>query len=335
MKTPNYQSLSVLLPQLAQEIEQFIGEFSTIITATFHCILTPNTKNVCLERRLDCDIFHSPTSLMTSYVDFIKDDLLPEIQNLTVKYATWWSFKPDSLLKTYLEKHEYAFNTYFLPEDLITAVLEIIDNNSMTLEGNSDLIIPDPALQKCFPAWMILKKNIRIHCMEHIDIAPPVVSIPLQNEHIANDFYVNSPIEILYLDRTSQFWLHPVLNRLINQNKQIAYSWNEMKFMLLDFCTTNTEHFTRVNENLIYINPESELSYLFQFKYFHLDQIEHLLTQTSCFLGRTNTLQKLWRYKKFDVMTENDVNHCCNFIDNIINNNHNLSKTFYFSSVIL
>jgi hypothetical protein len=272
---------------------------------------------------------------MTSYVDFIKDDLIPEIQTLTVKYATWWTFKPNSPLKIYLEKHEYTFNTYFLPEELITAILEIIENTYMTLDGNSELIIPDPELQKCFPAWMILKKDIRMHCLEHVDVAPPAVSIPLQNEHIANDFYVHSPIEILYMDRTSQFWLHPVLNSLINHNKQIAYSWNELKFMLLDFCTLNSEHFTRVNENIIFVNTDSELSQLFQFKYFHLDQIERLLKDTSCFLGRTNTLQKLWRHKKYDVMSENDINYCCTFVDDIINNNHNLSGKFYFSSITL
>jgi hypothetical protein len=272
---------------------------------------------------------------MTSYVEFIRDELVPEIQNLAAKYATWWSFKPNSLLKSYLEKHEYIFNTYFLPEELITTIFDIIENKYLTLDGNSDLIIPDPELQKCFPAWMILKKDIRMHCLEHIDEAPPVVSIPLQNENIANDFYVTSPVEILYMDRTSQFWLHPVLNSLLNQNKQVAYSWNELKYMLLDFCTLNTDHFTRVNESIIYVNSDSELSNLFQFKYFHLDQIENLLKETSCFLGRTNTLQKLWRHKTFDVMSEQDVNYSCNFVDDIINNNHNLSGKFYFSSVNL
>ena len=329
MKTPNYQALNVLLPQLVREIEKFIGK----------CFQQKNqyevSSNVCLERRPDCDIFHSPTSLMTSYVDFIKDYLHPEIENLAAKYATWWTFKANSLLKSYLEKHEVTFNTYFLPNELITAVFDVIQNNFMTLEGNNSLIIPDPNLQKCFPAWMILKKDIPLLCLEHVDIAPPSVSVPLQNEHIANDFYVASPTEILYMDRTSQFWLHPVLNSLINQNKQIAYSWNELKFMLFDFCTTNSEHFTRVNENIICINTDSEFSHLFRFKYFHLDQIEDLLKETSCFLGRTNTLQKLWRCKNFDVMSENDINYCCNFVDDIINNSHNLSGKFYFSSVNL
>ncbi len=133
---------------------------------------------------------------------------------------------------------------------------------------------------------MILKKDIRMHCLEHVDEAPPAVSIPMQNEHIANDFYVNSPVEILYMDRTSQFWVHPVLHLLMNKNKQIASSWNELKLILLDICTLNTDHFTHVNENIIYVNTDSKLSHLFEFKYFHLDLIENLLKETSCFLGR-------------------------------------------------
>ncbi len=269
------------------------------------------------------------------YVEFIKEQLLPELQHLTTKYSVWWTFKPDSTLKSYIERHHYKLNDYFIPDELLNILLDIIDSNYMAVEGNSALIIPDKFMKKCFSSWMLLKKDLAFHCLEHIDVVEENISKNLQNKHIAMNLCVNSPIELLYNDRTSKFWVHPILNFHLNQNKDVAYSWTELHFMFLDFCTTNVEHFTRVNETIIAINSQSEISKLFQFKYFHLDQIDDLLKHATYFLGRTNKLQKLWRYKTFNIMSEEEINQICTFVDDVINNNHNLSGQIYFSCINL
>ena len=279
--------------------------------------------------------FHSPVFLLEMYLDFIHQRLLPEIERLTSKYAVWWSFKPTSPLKEFLEKYHYKFEDYFLPSTLVDTLCQIIENQYMLIEGNSTLVIPDKELQSCFPAWMFLKKDLMYHCADHIIVASQETSTRLQNENIAKDFYVSSPINLLFQDSTSKFWVHPLLNTLLNQNAQVAYSWNDLHFLFLDFCTTNSDHFSRVNENIISIHPDSELFELFRFNYFHLDQCDDILKQTIFFLGRTNTLQKLWKHKTFNGISEKEVNEVCSFIDDVINSNHHLSAQSYISTIQL
>jgi hypothetical protein len=94
------------------------------------------------------------------YLEFIDQQLFPELERLTTKYATWWTFKPTSSLKTFLEKYNYKFEENFRPSNLIDALLNIIETNYMFIEENSCLVIPDKELQKCFPSWMFLINDL-------------------------------------------------------------------------------------------------------------------------------------------------------------------------------
>lgn len=277
---------------------------------------------------------NSSTHLLDMYVDFIGNQLLPEIQYLALKFKTFWAFKPNSSLKAYMEEHQYTFKEFFLPQELLDALVDIIDTNYMTVEGNDALIIPDKKLQKCFASWMFLKKDLTSLCLNHIMVAPANVVKNLQNVYMKRDLSVNAPHKLIYDDTSSRFWIHPTLNLLMNRNKNMSYTFEELYFMFLDFCTTDAQHFSRISEDIIVIHSHSEISKLFQFKYFHLNQISALLKQATFFLGRSNNLQKLWKKKVLpDTLTEKEINQACDFIDNIINSNHNLSATIFFSTI--
>ena len=269
------------------------------------------------------------------YVEFIRDTLLPELTYLYNKYNVWWQWNKDSSLQQYLIERHYTFEDYFLPSQLLNALTDIIDSEWMGAKGNDELVIPDQALQKCFNSWMFLKKDICVLAMEHVNIVPEHISRPLQNEKIASELFVQSPQKIIYSDNTSRFWIHPKINLYMNKNKAMSYTWNELRYMFLDFCTTNTEHFVRVNENIVAVNVKSDISKLFQFKYFHIDQISSILKQATFYLGRNNTLDKIWHTKTYDTMSETEINQACMFIDDIINVNHNLSATTFFTNICL
>ncbi len=61
------------------------------------------------------------------YVDFIEEELLPEINSLAEKYADWWTFKPSSPLKAYLSDREIVMDEYFSLEELRYRVMSILE----------------------------------------------------------------------------------------------------------------------------------------------------------------------------------------------------------------
>ncbi len=97
----------------------------------------PLTGFLVTDNGRDRPNFHSPVFLLEMYLDFIHQRLLPEIERLTSKYAVWWSFKPTSPLKEFLEKYHYKFEDHFLPSTLIDTLCHIIENQYMLIEGNS------------------------------------------------------------------------------------------------------------------------------------------------------------------------------------------------------
>jgi len=67
------------------------------------------------------------------YVDFIEEELLPEINRLAEKYADWWTFKPSSPLKAYLSDREIVMDEYFSLEELRYRVMSILEHAAQFL----------------------------------------------------------------------------------------------------------------------------------------------------------------------------------------------------------
>ena len=257
---------------------------------------------------------------------FINNELLPELEKLESKYAVWWSFKPNSTLKKYLEEHQYYLTKYFTPSDLIDIVTDVLSN--MTLAGNSDIIELNDELQIVFDSWVIYLPNLlQEHLMSHIVIAPLEISIQLTNENIANNLYIESPYDILYKDPSSVFWINPIVDFLINKSTGNIYSWKQILNTFTDFCTSNNEFFTRHSDYIISVNENTPLTKLFHFQYFHITQIETILRQITKFLGRQNGIFQSCAYLTYNYLfhTVNSTSKYTNvftFIDDIINNNN-------------
>jgi hypothetical protein len=191
--------------------------------------------------------------------------------------------------------------------------------------GNSNIIIPDRELQQCFDTWVIYTPDIYNYCINHIIPAPIAIASKLTKECFVNNFYVETPRNIIFNDPSSLFWLHPEINGIINLTKphKIAYSWSELKELFLDFCTTDTYHFTRLDESIIVINSSSELASLFSFKFFKIDQVDAILKGITKFLGKKNTLEKCCKHLTFinPHNVDNEYNNkIFKFIDLAINN---------------
>lgn len=237
-----------------------------------------------------------PNNLLKLYLEFIEDNLLPTLRKLLNKFSIWWTFKPDSLLKDYLEINSFTLSTYFRPEELFDVIVEFAKTRNMIDLGNSQIIILDQKLQECFKLWVLFIPDLFLLCQDHVNIVSADQNRILQNMSITQEMCIEVPDNIIFNDPSSQFWLNPDINAIINFNNpsiKVTYSWAELNALFLNFCTTNKEHFTRIQESIIQVNYSSPLAKILPFKFFNTSQIEEILKKSTLFLGKSNTLKNV------------------------------------------
>ncbi len=152
---------------------------------------------------------------------------------------------------------------------------------------NSHVDIVSAELHRVAPDFV---PDVENHLLAHVITAPADISNDLQNKHMTEEFYINSPVDLLYKDPSSVFWILPFVDFAMNQSTGNVRSWKKLLFMFTKFCLNNTTYFTRVSDSIIRINENTCLTSLFGFKYFHRSQIEHLLKKITKFLGRKNSM---------------------------------------------
>ena len=282
-----------------------------------------------------CDQTGGPAqeSLTRMYADFIGNGLLLQLKSLSDKYAVWWTFKPNSNLQTYLNDHEVSLNDYFQPEELLNVVLNLLTNE--THVSNSNVIELNEEQQKVFDAYFIFVPDImKEHLLTQVNEAPKEISESYRNMKMLEDFYIDSPVDVIYKDPLSVFWINPEIDFALNGSTGNVYSWNRLLFIFTELCLNRHDLFTRHSDNILSINENTSLSALFQFKYFHLSQIETILKQATKFLGRKSGLIQSCPFLKhnstlFRLKSSHKVN-VFTFIDYIINHNNNLMPYFPF-----
>lgn len=261
------------------------------------------------------------------YVNFIQNKLLPQLTSLATKYSLWWTFKPNSLLKAYLNDREINLDKYFCPNDLLNVVLNVLRNETQN-SNNNIIMLKNEEQQIVFDSWFIFAPDIiKTHLVAHIMVAPMEIANLLQNKNMIEDFYIESPKEIIYKDQSSVFWLIPIVDFAINKSTGNVYSWNKLLFIFSEFCFNNKEFFTRHNDSIIEVNNDTNFTSLFGFKYFHVSQIETILKQITKFLGRKNSLINSCPFLKHNPLFQQNSNQYTNvftFIDDVINNNNDL-----------
>ena len=267
-------------------------------------------------------------NLLRMYHHFINQELLPEIQQLSTKYSVWWKFKNPSALKTYLREHDYLNSKYFTPDDILKVLKNIARDDNLNEPGNDKIIIPDSSLQTVFNCKILHLNDLTKKCLDHVDVASVEKTCQLKNKQMAKEFHVQSPMNIIYKDPSSLFWLHPIVNFMITKNKKITFNWKELLDLFIDFCTTNHFFFKQLNDCFIGINDNSPLSAIFSFKYFHISQCENILKSITKFLGRTARLNEACMYLHFNNYYKSKDSNILSFVDDVINNNNNITPFF-------
>jgi len=215
----------------------------------------------------------------------------------------------------------------------LTLITRILISKNTQIDDNKQIITLDEELQIIFDTWVIFLPNLREYVSHHINVAPQNVIHHLQNESINETFYLEAPKEILYKDASSVFWVNPVIDFMLNKSTGNSYSWQNLVLLFTDFCSNNTIFFTRQDEYIIGVNPNTPIAKLFHFKCFHIDQCESILKQMTKFLGRRNSILHACPFLKFSpyftsYVFNNKYENVAMFIDDILNNNHSLLPEF-------
>jgi hypothetical protein len=245
-------------------------------------------------------------------------------------YEEWWIFRPESTLNTYLKENNYVMNLYFTPEELVQRVTRMMEKNGTYDHGNSEIIFLNKDLQKIFHTESVFKPNLYSLLLDHVDLATVEKVNELRNYNISSEFYINSPVELIYNDPSSLFWIHPLVNTHIYQNRKIVYTWKELQSTFLKFISTPNPHFISSSYNVYTIDPKSILTNLFNFRQFHSSQVFHILQQVTKFLGKSNTIFTLCKQLKFiNIPVKNNISA---ILENVILSNNDLTP--YISNSI-
>jgi len=93
------------------------------------------------------------------YVHFINNNILPQVQKNVEKYKVWWTFKPNSTLKAYLQSINVNLDHYFTPDELIKTVQKILDRDYV-IQSNSQIITLDPCHHSIFNTVILFTPHI-------------------------------------------------------------------------------------------------------------------------------------------------------------------------------
>ena len=212
------------------------------------------------------------------------EQILTQINQLSLKYNQWWMFKPESLLQKYLLEHQIILDKYFTADALCDALFHLFDLKKFEQKYNKEIVFLDDSLQLCFQTFIIYKPHIFESCGHLIQRAPLDVETKLKNENILKNLSVICSKDLVYTDPSSIFYLNPQVNKLMDTDQHV-FKWSELVIIFKDFCTTQPEHFSRqldfikVKKNSLWLN-------LLPFRYFHIDQCETILKHITKYLGR-------------------------------------------------
>lgn len=235
-----------------------------------------------------------PVNLPRLYIEFLQHNVLPVAEDMNSKYEEWWYFKPDSLLKKYLEKKEIVLDDYFLPSALWNTVIRFVMKNDMIDPDNHKCIrLTDSNLRQCFKnIENIYLPELKQHLQCHVNIlSDDSVRYQLQKNVIINDITIETPKDIIFQSPFSKFWVIPELNMLFNERKKRTYLWSEINDLFRNLCYNNPLQIKPVQNNFFKICSNSVLYSVFNFDTFHESQIPHILERCTLFMGQSKNIQ--------------------------------------------
>lgn len=115
---------------------------------------------------------------------------------------------------------------------------------------------------------------------------PTMEPFPMNTEHEKTIVHFS-----YYQDPSATFWLNPLVDWIIYKSEKNVHSWNQLLVDFTDFCVNDKIFFTHHNNSIIEINDNTFFASLYDFKYFHLSQIETMLKQITFVEKKTKRLQ--------------------------------------------
>lgn len=259
------------------------------------------------------------------YVHFINNNILPQVQKNVEKYKVWWTFKPNSTLKAYLQSINVNLDHYFTPDELIKTVQKILDRDYV-IQSNSQIITLDPCHHSIFNTVILFTPHIISYLLPHINIVSSDLSVNLQNQSVEKHLRITPPSDLIYEDNSSRFWVHPTLNSILSKHPPLIHTWKNLLSLFTELCTSNNNHFSHQSDQFIIVNPNSPVATIFTFHCFHVSQCEIILKQLTKYLGRydslattCNNLKKEFVFYDFFNNKESTYKSVIMFIDNLLN----------------
>ena len=312
----------------------------TLHLGMLHIFNTHITKTDFLSILDQCRICKSEdgfikNELIFNYIQYI-DSILPKLSLLISKYSIWWKFNPESKLKDYFMKKNIHLDEYFCPEDLEKKLVDsLLAYQTLEYQSeNKNVLLLTDDLQIIFKKWCIYLPQLRQQIESKIEVVSLEESWKLMKQQIEKNLKFDDSSFIIINDPSSLFCLHPDIDFAINKSSGNVYTWKALVNLFIDFCTTNTEFFTRTSDdNFIYINKNTFLANIFKFKCFNLLQCEDMVKLISKFIGRKDGLLATCPKLKFHAIFSNlflqtKYTSVINFIDAVINNNTMLLPNF-------
>jgi hypothetical protein len=288
-----------------------------LFSYTNHFFLIPDTCQRCTDP--------VKNQLTKNYLEFITNNLIPILKEKTNEYKEWWIFKPSSPLAIYIQQNNYMLNLYFRPSELVYILKAIADAKNMYAWGNNDVIILDEELQNCFNTTCIYLPKLYSFCLCHVNVVTTEKCTSIKNEIIKNELFVDPPLNIIFNDPTSQFWIPQKYITSYNNNyrkKRFTYPWKDLNSLFFKFICRNDSGITQLNNAMFQIQPNCTFAEEFQFKFFHTQQVPIILKQITKFLGKSNNLLTLCSdLKFFDISSPHD--SVIFWIEEMITKNYN------------
>ena len=258
------------------------------------------------------------------YLEFLNTELIPKLNKKNIEYAEWWIFKPESPLAKLIHQKQLPLNLYFRPNELIYLIEHLASQESMYAQGNYNIIFLNEELKLCFNTTTMYIPNLYNFCLPHVNVVNDNKTFILKNELLKNELYIDSPLNIIYTDPSSKFWIPRWLIKAYPcADTQIIFTWKEICAKFYKILTNPNNFVTKMENSIFFINEDSIFAQQFNFKHFHTNQIPDILKRIIKFLGKSNNILSLCDNLKFSDIKPNDP--VVYWIEEIILKNNNLT----------
>lgn len=241
-----------------------------------------------------------------------------------MEFEEWWTFKPESTLAKLIEKNHMSLDPHFRPIELTSLIEQLASKENMVGHGNYEIMYFNSEFKQCFNTAFVYRPNLYSLCLPHVDIVNDIKSFFLKNDLIKNELYVESPLNIIYSDPSSKFWIpREFIYPYVCQDNQNIFNWKDLCSIFLKFVSNPESSITQMENSMFFIKEDSALAKLFNFKQFHKNQIPDILKKATKFLGKSNSILTLCPDLKFSHISP--YNPVVYWIEELIAKNNNLT----------